>query len=416
MAQEKKAFHERVAEQLIEQLKKGTAPWQMPWNPGVSYMPYNPITGKRYKGINAVYLLSQGHSDSRWLTYKQAESEKWQVRKGEKSTPIQYWKFTETKFKKDEKGKTVLDAECKPVLVETKLERPRVFFATVFNASQIDGIPAETILANKWDSIERAELILKNSGADIKDNARGAYYQPSTDSIHLPARDRFKSAEGFYATSLHELGHWTGHASRLKRDLAHPFGSEGYAKEELRAEIFSLIIGTELNLGHDPEQHAAYVKSWIKAIQDDYFEIFRAAADAEKMQEYVLGLENTLEIDKNITYELENIIVAANGDIRNENTFISVPYIEKNEAKVLGAKWDKEKQLWYVPAGTDLSLFHKWEVIINPELEKLSHEFKYLEVAEAPNLVITNKRDEPESIIDELELKVEPKVKKRKIG
>ncbi|WP_140410188.1 zincin-like metallopeptidase domain-containing protein, partial [Escherichia coli] len=106
-----------------------------------------------------------------------------------------------------------------------------------------------------------------------------------------PQQAAFPSADRYYATALHELGHWTGHASRLDRDLAHPFGSEGYAKEELRAEIASMIMGDELGIGHDPSQHVAYVKSWIKALQDDPLEIFRAAADAEKIQGFVLGLE-----------------------------------------------------------------------------------------------------------------------------
>ena len=101
----------------------------------------------------------------------------------------------------------------------------------------------------------------------------------------------YKRQDNYYATALHELGHWTGHASRLGRDLEHPFGSEGYAKEELRAEIASMILGDELGIGHDPGQHAAYVGTWINALRDDPLEIFRAAADAEKIHGYVLALE-----------------------------------------------------------------------------------------------------------------------------
>ncbi|MCB2039310.1 MAG: conjugal transfer protein TraC, partial [Rhodoferax sp.] len=136
------------------------------------------------------------------------------------------------------------------------------------------------------------EHILKASGASIT-HAPGdrAFYRPATDSIHLPDRGQFPSADNYYATALHELGHWTGHASRLDRDLAHPFGSEGYAKEELRAEIASMILGDELGIGHDPGQHAAYVGSWIKALQDEPLEVFRAAADAEKIHDYVLAFE-----------------------------------------------------------------------------------------------------------------------------
>lgn len=291
---QKKPYHETVAENLIKQLEAGTAPWQRPWEAGASgsFLPYNPTTGNRYKGINALHLMAQDRIDQRWMTYNQAAAEGAQVRKGEKGTGIQYWKFTEEQTKKDEYGKPVLDPEGKPVKVTVKLERPRVFFATVFNGEQIDGLPELEKKEQTWDPIERAENILNASGANIQHNGgERAFYRPSSDSIHLPDKGLFPSADNYYATALHEVGHWTGHTSRLDRDILHPFGSIGYAKEELRAEISSMIIGDELGIGHDPSQHAAYVSSWIKALEDDPLEIFRAAADAEKIQGYILGLE-----------------------------------------------------------------------------------------------------------------------------
>lgn len=291
----KKPFHEVVAEKLIEQLKAGTAPWQKPWEPGEpnAYLPMNPTTGKRYKGINAIHLMAQGRSDARWMTYKQAAAVGAQVRKGEKGTPVQYWKFSEEQDKLDDSGRPVLDAKDQPVKETVMLERPRVFFATVFNGEQIDGLPPlQPMKEQTWNAVERAEHILKASGATITHAAGDrAFYRPSTDSITLPERGQFPSSDRYYATALHELGHWTGHASRLDRDLAHPFGSEGYAKEELRAEIASMIVGDELGIGHDPGQHAAYVGSWIKALQDEPLEVFRAAADAEKIHDYVLAFE-----------------------------------------------------------------------------------------------------------------------------
>jgi putative DNA primase/helicase len=291
----KKPFHETVAEKLIERLKEGTAPWQKPWQAGDpgAVMPTNPTTGKRYKGINAIHLMSQGHTDQRWMTYKQAAAVDAQVRKGEKGTPIQYWKFSEEHDKLDANGKPVLDAKGEPIKQTVKLERPRVFFATVFNAEQIDGLPAlQPRKQQDWNAVERAEQILQASGAVIRHGEQNrAFYRPATDSIHLPDKGQFPTADNYYATALHELGHWTGHESRLDRDLVHPFGSEGYAKEELRAEIASMILGDELGIGHDPGQHVAYVGSWIKALEEDPLEIFRAAADAEKIQDYVLGLE-----------------------------------------------------------------------------------------------------------------------------
>ena len=154
MTDAKKPFHERVAESLIEQLKQGTAPWQKPWEPGEPglCLPINPTTGKRYRGVNVIHLMSQGRADTRWMTYKQAADASWQVRKGEKGTSIQFWKFSEELTQRDENGQ--------PVKVTVPLERPRVFFATVFNAEQINGLPPiEARNKPQWNAHERAEEI-----------------------------------------------------------------------------------------------------------------------------------------------------------------------------------------------------------------------------------------------------------------
>lgn len=237
MAEEKKPFHQRVADKLIEQLKQGTAPWQKPWETtGSSGLPFNPTTGKRYRGVNVLNLMSEGRADNRWLTYKQAAAQGAQVRKGEKGSLVQYWQFEEERVVRDESGKPVLDAEGRQRKEKVELERPRAFYAVVFNAEQIDGLPPIATTTHEWNPVDRAEAILQASGAKITEEAGDrAFYRPSTDSITLPLRSQFPSADRFYATALHELGHWTGHPNRLDRDLAHPFGSEGYAREELRA-------------------------------------------------------------------------------------------------------------------------------------------------------------------------------------
>jgi antirestriction protein ArdC len=309
MKDAKKAFHEQVAENLIEQLKKGVAPWQKPWKPGdlLAALPVNPTTGKRYRGINSLSLMSRDYADPRWLTYKQAVSLGAQVRKGEKSTLVQYWKFTEEHIKKDDSGNPVLNNEGQPIKEQARLERPRVFYASVFNAEQVDNLPELSIKAPDWDPLERAEQILRVSNAVIRHSeADNAFYRPSTDSIHLPHKHQFPTPDRYYATALHELGHWTGHELRLNRDLSHPFGSEGYGREELRAEIASMLLSGELGIGHDPGQHVAYVSSWIKALQEDPTEIFRAAADAEKIQDFVLALSQQQEIAQQVNAQEAN--------------------------------------------------------------------------------------------------------------
>lgn len=295
MSEQKQPYHERVAGEVIKALQEGTAPWVKPWEPGQQPdKPTNALTGKPYRGWNNVYLsmLKQG-DDNRWCTYKQAGELGAQVRKGEKGAVIQYWQFQEKMLLKDDQGKPLLDDKGEKKYLNVELERPKVFHAVVFHASQIDGLPPLPPRKEKpeWERHEAAEKLLEASGASIHhDQNDRAFYRPSTDQIHLPERGQFPTPDNYYATALHELGHWTGHSSRLDRDLVHPFGSEGYAKEELRAELASYMLGSELGIGHDPGQHTAYIGSWIKTLKDDPQELFRASRDAQQIMDYVQGL------------------------------------------------------------------------------------------------------------------------------
>lgn len=307
----KEAFHDKVAQRIIEQLKQGTAPWQKPWD-GTQSSPFNPVSGTRYKGANNLYLACAGYSDPRWMTYKQAAGKGYQVRKGEKGQMVQYWKFKDQVDKRDENGNVVKDPKTgKPEKVTVILERPKCFHATVFNAEQMDGVPKLEKREYEWNPNERAENILKASGADIREKAGDrAFYTPGGDYIVLPEKTQFSSDDKYYATALHELGHWTGHSSRLDRDLTGPFGSESYAREELKAEVSSLLLGEEIGIGHDPGQHVAYVGSWIKALEEDPKEIIRAARDAEQIMGYVLELEKELEKETQ-ALEAEKIVEVA---------------------------------------------------------------------------------------------------------
>ncbi|KAA8476836.1 antirestriction protein ArdC [Arcticibacter tournemirensis] len=298
-----KALHVQVAEKLIEQLKAGTAPWQKPWNidnvPAFE-LPYNAVTGNRYKGINTFSLLLAGYEDPRWMTFNQASANDWNVKKGEKATLIQFVKTSDLVAKRDESGKPVLNEEGKPVKVSVKLDRPIITTAWVFNAAQVNGIPPlqkPDVQALGWNPVERAEKLTAGSAAIITHRAGDrAYYSPLRDKITMPLKEQFDAPDKYYATLLHELGHWTGHKDRLDRSIMNKFGTEAYAREELRAEIASMLIGQEFRIGHDPGQHAAYVDSWIKVLQDTPFEIHAAAADAEKIFNYLTGLEQKQEI------------------------------------------------------------------------------------------------------------------------
>lgn len=413
---DKKAFHEQVAESLIEQLKAGTAPWQKPWRGGEAYLPSNAASGHRYRGINVLQLLAhahaRGYADNRWMTYKQAQALGAQVRKGERGVTVEFWQFYENQQKFDEQGRPVLDAQGKPVMERAKLERPRAFFSRVFNVAQIDGLELPPPPKHTWNPSERASAILTASGANIEHSPGDrAFYRPSTDTITMPLPTQFPTADGYYATALHELGHWTGHESRLDRDLAHPSGSEGYAREELRAEIASMILGSELGIGHDPGQHAAYVQSWIKVLENDPKEVFRAAADAEKIHRYVLALEQQQELSQEQAQAQEQVqpveqeqvqaqqqtekfarLAASQPDQTQEQNmaarkrteeriWLDVPFIEKNEVKALGGRWDRQAKSWYIGPNGDREKLARWikqegtAVEQRPQIESVEREY-----------------------------------------
>ncbi|KWN79242.1 hypothetical protein WM24_27370 [Burkholderia ubonensis] len=305
-AQPKRDFRQDLTDRIIELVEQGTAPWQKPWSPDAASsslaLPHNAATGRAYRGGNAVWLMMKGQAlgsaDPRWCTYRQAQEAGWQVRKGSKGTSVEYWQF-------DREEDRLNPATGKKEKVKVKLENPRVFYATVFHASQIDGIPeyAPRQRPDGWNPIDEAERILAGSGASIHhDQQDAAYYAPGPDDIHLPPREAFAQPLDYYEVALHELGHWTGHASRLARDLTGSFGSEAYAREELRAQMTSLFLSAELGVPFNPERHAAYQRSWVKVLKEDKHEIFRAARDAEKIADYVVGLahERTLEVRQTV--------------------------------------------------------------------------------------------------------------------
>lgn len=287
------AYIDEINEKIIKALEAGTAPWQQSWEGGSGRLPQNFATKENYHGMNTVLLLlaaeDHGYTDNRWLTYKQAQELGGHVRKGEHGERC-YRFLQKVYFERDEQGNILKDDEGRPFL---KMIRGLKAF-TVFNVSQIEGLKLdiEETKKHEWTPVERAERLIEASGAKIRHVHQGrAFYRPMTDEITLPEKTQFRNAEGYYDTLLHELGHWTGHETRLNRDLSGEFGTEKYAKEELRAEIASMMLGGTLGISHDVSNHAAYVKSWVKILKEDKYEIFRACADAERIQTFILGFE-----------------------------------------------------------------------------------------------------------------------------
>lgn len=309
------SHRDKVVEAMIEAIQNNKAPWQKPFYDRTNdSIPMNPTTGKQYNGINAHYLALRGAGlcektgvqDPRWCTYNQAKEQGWQVRKGEKGTQIEKWEFSYNKKVTDEHGKPVFDAEGNQRVAKVRLDRPRVFLATVFHASQIDGIPAFVAepLRYEWNPIEKAESILRNSGARIQhDQTDAAFYRPSTDTIHLPLKGQFPSEAEYYATATHELGHWTGHSTRLNRSLVGSMGSPEYAREELRAEMASWKLGDKIGVPHDPSNHVSYLAGWVKALQEDPRELWNASRDSDAIVEYIMAFDREREQERGVSEE-----------------------------------------------------------------------------------------------------------------
>jgi antirestriction protein ArdC len=299
----KRDLRQEITDNIIAALEKGTAPWQKPWQAGAFEMPMNPTSGKPYRGGNVIQLMMSGmkssYEDPRWLTYRQAQENGWQVWKGEKGTQIEFWQFP--------KGKSEDFEESKSVEQDIGRDKPIYRVYTVFNASQIDGIPRHVPrVRQEWEANSSAETILQNSGARIiHDQADRAFYSRSTDSIYLPPRGAFDSAGNYYGTALHELVHYSGAPGRLNRETlneSYRFGDPNYAKEELRAELASVFIMAERGIPHNPDSHAAYLSSWIKTLQDDRHEIFRAARDAHRAADLIIALEHCKSMEEALAH------------------------------------------------------------------------------------------------------------------
>lgn len=284
-----------IAQTLIDAMQRGETPWQKPWS-AQALRPTNPTSGNGYRGINRLLLAMAGRDDPRWMTYQQAQANKWQVRRGEKGMAIV--KLVELSPK--EAGQAGGGAE----LGQEASGNRRAFALrryTVFNAQQIDGVPELKAPAPlEFDPVERAESVMaalqEKTGLVVVHKGAQACYIPSLDEVRLPPKKRFHSVYDYYATAMHEGAHSSLHQKRMNRReaLSKKWGDEAYAMEELRAEICSAILAAETGVPMSQahlDNHAAYLKSWMKVVAADPMAIFSAARDAEHMAGYMLDLE-----------------------------------------------------------------------------------------------------------------------------
>lgn len=238
--------------------------------------------GKPYRGINVLMLnvaaMSGNYTDSRWLTFKQANEIGARIRRGEHGTQIVFYRLRE---KKDATG-SAADATAKRGI-------PMLKSYTVFNASQLESLPERFVQcpALVWEPIGCAEQLISQTGAVIRHGGNRAYYLPTDDFIQLPPVASFSQSDDYYSTALHELCHWTGHPSRLNRALGRLHGKEAYAYEELVAEIGAAFLCAHCGLPARLE-HASYIDSWLDALRRDKRLIFVAASAAQKAVDFVL--------------------------------------------------------------------------------------------------------------------------------
>ena len=270
--------YELVTSKILESLDKGTVPWRKPWTAGI---PRNATTKRPYSGINAVLLGMAPYTDQRWLTFKQAGQLGGNVRKGERSTLVVFWKQLQ-----------VADAQHE----ESTKTFPLLRYFNVFNVAQCDGLTLSTIADTPTvEPIAAAQAIvdgMPNPPRVAHDGDDRAYYVPSIDSVHMPAMNTFHAAEEYYSTAFHELAHFTRHQTRLNRESLEtpaPFGSEVYSREELVAEFAAAFLSAHARIDNTIANSAAYIAGWSKALRSDKRLVITAASQGQKAADYITG-------------------------------------------------------------------------------------------------------------------------------
>lgn len=293
MSTEKTDVYTRITNRIVSDLEQGVRPWHKPWNAehaaGRITRPLR-HNGEPYNGINVIALWmeasARGYAAPIWMTFRQAKELGAHVRKGEKGSLVVY---------ADRITRTETDNATGE---EFEAQIPFMKAYTVFNVEQVEDLPphyyalAEPVL-DPVQRIENAEGFFAQTGADIRHGGNQAYYSVSTDHVQMPPFETFRDAESYYATLAHECTHWTRHPSRLDREFGRKrWGDEGYAIEELVAELGSAFLSADLTLTPEPrEDHAAYIGSWLKVLQNDKRAIFTAAAHAQRAADFLNGLQ-----------------------------------------------------------------------------------------------------------------------------
>lgn len=298
--QERADVYSRVTDQIVKVLEQGiTEQWDIPWRAVDTAFRYptNVFTGRRYRGVNVIALWAEsqlhGYPEAVWGTFKQWAELGHCVGKGQKAATGVFWKpidHSEREGAHDADGDGETD--------RNKHWIARAF--PLFNAAQIAGYepPPEPPLPPEHERIAHAEAFFGGLGADIRHGGNRAFYRTTTDHIQMPLFMAFPDPLEYYSTLGHEVTHWTGHPSRVARDLTGRFGSESYAAEELIAELGAAFIAADLGLSPDPrEENAIYIHQWLKILKSDNRAIFTAASHAQRAADYMHSLQPAIHAD-----------------------------------------------------------------------------------------------------------------------
>lgn len=280
--------YEIVTNKILEMLEGGHIPWRKPWQSTGGAK--NLVSKKHYNGINQFLLNCSPYSSPYWLTYKQCSDKGGNIRRGEKSTLVVFWKWINT-------TDTPTSEEISQDTPTRIKQIPMLRYYNVFNAEQCENIttPAEEHIINSFTPIERAELIVDQmpNRPNIIHGGDRAAYSPSLDQVYMPPRERFTSPEGYFACLAHELSHSTGHHTRLNRKgITDPirFGSHDYSHEELVAEFSSAMLCAHAGIEQETiTNSAAYIQNWLKALRDDKKLAIIAAGQAQKACNFIIG-------------------------------------------------------------------------------------------------------------------------------
>lgn len=286
---------QKLVDSLVELMQQGTAPWRKEWAASGSGHHLNLISGHRYSGSNVCLLALQqivrGSALPYWVGRTQAKAAGWCPKKGSKGAYIirpQLNKYEQT----DDSGKVVVDNNGTPVVNAWVSFKP----VCVFNAADLQGDGLEEAIAKMQgidtakpahERISHAESILSSWEVDVTFGGNRAFYSPQNDRIAVPNLQDFSNPESFYATWAHECIHSTGHKNRLARDLYNEFGTPGYAREELVAELGAVMLCDRLEISSDFTNHAAYLEHWIKMLQESPKILYKILSESRKAADLI---------------------------------------------------------------------------------------------------------------------------------